>query len=114
MVIDTDKIINQMDIKKRYTLLEKKWWTFQQIKDFSGIDLSIENNQGTDNTTLLGQYRIWAERYRETTDVLDIANSQVSKYLLDMFLQERDNFSQAICHRQSNDGGRSKKSFKKS
>lgn len=56
-------------------------WSFQQIKEWYGIDASASQS-------FLAQYRIWAETFREDQNAV-IMQGSLNRFYLELFLQHR-------------------------
>lgn len=73
------------DVQSRLTLLKQDRWSFDQIKEWFEIDLLQEPK------SILAQYRIWAERDRNSSAIMrDLERNLISRNGFEIFLQHRE------------------------
>lgn len=75
--------MDAFEAQERINLLLQQHWSFAEIRNWFGVDLSAEPQR------LLAQYRIWAEQYRSNSKVLDMEGESIHRNLFELFLQHR-------------------------
>lgn len=81
--MSTYSIASEEDVRSRLAQFRRAWWTFQEVHEWYGIDLTVKPQE------LLAQYRIWAEHARNG-DMEVLRDQEIDHWLLETFLEERE------------------------